>query len=213
MGWKVPIITWLILCGVCLGLMDRAAAGEPTDLIKRTTDEVLKILEDPQFQGPEKQAQKQQRLHQIAEDVFNWEEMAKRALATHWQGLSPQQRQEFVGLFRDLVERTYMTRLEQAVTERRDIQYLGEQVEGSRAVVKTKAITTRNLEVPLDYRLTKSGDRWKVYDVLVEGVSLVNNYRSQFNRVVTTSSYDALVERLKNRQIESAADGPQRKSR
>jgi phospholipid transport system substrate-binding protein len=211
MSWRAPLVAILVLGAVSLGCTGAVSAGEPTEIVKRTTDQVLKILEDPQLQGTGKEAQKQQLLRQVADEVFNWPEMARRALATHWRERTPEQRQEFVGLFRDLVERTYMNRLEQAVAERRDIQYLGEEVDGSRAVVKTKAITARNLEVPLDYRLSKVGDRWQIYDILVEGVSLVNNYRSQFNRIITTSSYDALIERMKAREIESAGGGQERR--
>jgi phospholipid transport system substrate-binding protein len=212
MPWRTPIATIVVLSAAWLAFVGAASAGEPTDLIKRTTDQVLKILEDPQLQGPDKEAQRQQLLHQVAEEAFNWQEMARRALATHWRERTPEERQEFTGLFKDLVERTYMSRLEQAAAERRDIQYVGEQLDGSRAIVKTKAITTRNLEVPLDYRLSKVGDRWQIYDVMVEGVSLVNNYRSQFNRIITTSSFHALIERMKTREIEKAAGGPERKA-
>jgi phospholipid transport system substrate-binding protein len=212
MHGRAPLVTVLGFCMMWLGLMGPAWAGEPTDVIKRTTDNVLKVLEDPQLQGPEKQDQRQQRLHQLADEVFNWREMAQRALATHWRDRTPEQQQEFIGLFRDLVERTYMNRLEQAVSERRDIQYVGEQVDGTRAVVKTKAITTRNQEVPIDYRLSKVGNRWLIYDVLVEGVSLVNNYRSQFNRIITTSSYESLIQRMKSREVDTTGGAPGRKT-
>jgi phospholipid transport system substrate-binding protein len=201
----------MLLGAAWLGFPDSAATGEPTEVVKRTTDRVLKILEDPQLQGADKQSQKQELLRQVADEAFNWEEMAQRALAVHWRERTPEERQEFVALFRDLVERSYMSRLEQAAAERRDIQYVGEQVDGSRATVKTKAITTRNLEVPLDYRLSKVGDRWKVYDVVIEGVSLVNNYRSQFNRLITTSSYNTLIERMRARQVDTDGGEPARR--
>jgi phospholipid transport system substrate-binding protein len=211
MRWRAPIVAILVLGAAWLGYPGFAAAGEPTEVIKRTTDQVLNILEDPQLQGPDKQAQQEQRLRQVADEAFNWEEMARRALAVHWRQRTPEERKEFVGLFRDLVEGNYMSRLEQAAAERRDIQYLGEQVDGSRAVVKTKAISTRNLEVPLDYRLSKVGDRWQIYDVAIEGVSLVNNYRSQFNRLITTSSFETLIERMRARQIDPDAGEPARR--
>jgi phospholipid transport system substrate-binding protein len=205
------IVILLMLSAAWLSGLGWAEAGEPTEVIKRTTDKVLAILEDPQFQAADKQAQKQQLLHQVAEATFNWQEMARRALAVHWRDRTPEQQQEFVQLFRDLVERTYMNRLEQAASERQTIQYVGEQVEGSRAAVRTKVITTRNTEIPIEYRLLKVGDRWQIYDVLVEGVSLVNNYRSQFNRIITTSSYNELVARMKARQTDDLSGGPERK--
>jgi phospholipid transport system substrate-binding protein len=204
--------TLLLLSAIWLGSIGIASAGEPTEVIRQTTDQVSKILEDPGLQGPAKQAERQARLHQIAEQVFDWQAMAQRALAVHWRGRTPQQRQEFVGLFRDLVERTYMNRLETATQEKQDIQYVGEQVDGSRAAVKTNVVTKRNQQVPIEYRMQKTDGRWKVYDVLVEGISLVNNYRSQFNQIISSSSYDALVQKMKSRQEDELSAGPQRKA-
>ena len=202
-GWKI-----LLLSALWLGTMGIASAGEPTDVIRQTTDQVLRILEDPGLQGPAKQAERQARLHQIAERAFDWDAMAQRALAVHWRERTPQQQQEFTGLFRDLVERTYMNRLESATQEKQDIQYTGEQVEGSRAAVKTVVLTKRNQQVPIEYRLQKSGGSWKIYDVLVEGISLVNNYRSQFNQIITSSSYEALVQKMKSRDGSELSEGP-----
>jgi phospholipid transport system substrate-binding protein len=204
--------TILLLSAIWLSSIGIASAGEPTEVIRQTTDQVLKILEDPGLQGPTKQAERQARLHQIAEQAFDWQAMAQRALAVHWRGRTPQQRQEFVGLFRDLVERTYMNRLEAATQEKQDIQYVGEQVDESRAAVKTNVVTKRNQQVPIEYRLQKTDGRWKVYDVLVEGISLVNNYRSQFNQIISGSSYDALVQKMKSRQEDELSAGPQRKA-
>ena len=204
--------TILLLSAIWLGSIGIASAGEPTEVIRQTTDQVSKILEDPGLQGPAKQAERQARLHQIAEQVFDWQAMAQRSLGVHWRGRTPQQRQEFVGLFRDLVERTYMSRLEAATQEKQDIQYVGEQVDGSRAAVKTNVVTKRNQQVPIEYRMQKTDGRWKVYDVLVEGISLVNNYRSQFNQIISSSSYDALVQKMKSRQGDELSAGPQRKA-
>ena len=207
-GWKI-----LLLSALWLGTMGAASAGEPTDLIRQTTDQVLRILEDPGLQGPAKQAERQARLHQIAEQAFDWEAMAQRALAVHWRGRSPQEQREFTELFRDLVERTYMNRLETATQEKQDIQYVGEQIEGSRAAVKTIVLTKRNQQVPLEYRLQKSDGSWKIYDVLVEGISLVNNYRSQFSQIISSSSYEALVQKMKSRDGSELSEGPGAKKR
>jgi phospholipid transport system substrate-binding protein len=196
-----------VLSVIGLSLSGLAVAGEPTDAVKQITDRVLAILEDPQWQGPEKQAERQQRLRQISEHAFAWEEMARRALAVHWRERSPQERQEFVQLFRDQVERTYINRLEQAAKEKQDIVYAGERVEDSRAVVSTRAITTRGTEVPLDYRLIKRNGGWQIYDVLIEGVSLINNYRSQFNDIIRSSSYENLVQKLRSKDETVAAPG------
>jgi len=205
-GWAT-----LLLSALWLGSIGIASAGEPTEVIRRTTDQVLQILEDPKLQGPEKQAERQQRLHQISDQAFDWQEMGRRALATHWRGRTPQEQKEFVGLFRDLVERTYMNRLETATQEKQDIQYVGEQVDGQRAAVKTIVLTKRNQQVPLEYRLQQTDGRWKIYDVLVEGISLVNNYRSQFNQIINSSSFDALLQKMKSQPGEELSAGPERK--
>jgi phospholipid transport system substrate-binding protein len=205
-GW-----TMFLLSAVWLSAIGLATAGEPTDLVRQITDQVLKILEDPQFQAPNRHAERQERLHKIAEQVFDWQEMARRALAIHWRERTPQEQQEFVRLFRDLVEGTYINRLESAIQEKREIQYVGEQVDGSRATVKTNVVTRRNQQVPIEYRLQKADGRWLIYDVLVEGISLVNNYRSQFNRIITSSSYNDLVQKMKNRQGDELSGSPQRK--
>jgi phospholipid transport system substrate-binding protein len=205
-GW-----TMFLLSAVWLSALGLATAGEPTDLVRQITDQVLKILEDPQFQAPNRHAERQERLHKIAEQVFDWQEMARRALAIHWRERTPQEQQEFVGLFRDLVEGTYINRLESSIQEKREIQYVGEQVDGSRATVKTTVVTRRNQQVPIDYRLQKADGRWLIYDVLVEGISLVNNYRSQFNRIINSSSYNDLVQKMKNRQGDELSGSPPRK--
>lgn len=205
-GW-----TMFLLSAVWLSAVGLSTAGEPTDVVRQITDQVLKILEDPQFQAPNRHAERQERLHKIAEQVFDWQEMARRALAVHWRERTPQEQQEFVRLFRDLVEGTYINRLESSIQEKREIQYVGEQVDGSRAVVKTNVVTRRNQQVPIEYRLQKADGRWLIYDVLVEGISLVNNYRSQFNRIITSSSYNDLVQKMKTRQGDELSGSPQRK--
>ena len=204
-------LTVMLLSTVWLASAGLAVAGPPTDMVRQTAEQVLKILEDPQLQGPDKQDARQERLRQISEQAFNWQEMAQRALATHWRERTPQERQEFVALFRDQVERTYISRLEQAAEERQAIQYVDEQIDGSRAVVRTKAFTKHNVEVPLEYRLQQVDGRWLIYDVIVEGISLVNNYRSQFNRIINTSSYENLIQRMKSRQTEDPTAGPARR--
>jgi phospholipid transport system substrate-binding protein len=201
----------LLLGAIWVGAGELAAAGEAMDRVRQTSDQVIKILEDPALQGAAKQAERQERLHKVSEQAFDWKEMAQRALARHWRERTPEQQQEFVQLFRDLVEQTYMQRIESAIQEKQDIQYLGEQVDGSRAVVKTSVVTKNNQQVPIDYRLRKTDGGWKIYDVLAENISLVNNYRTQFNSIISSSSYNALVEKMKARQGNELSGGPGRK--
>jgi phospholipid transport system substrate-binding protein len=126
--------------------------------------------------------------------------MSKRALARHWQARTPAEREEFVKLFADLLERAYVSKIENYGGEK--IAYNGDTIEGDAALVKTKIITKQGTDVPVDYRMVKRNDRWLVYDVVIEGVSLINNYRTQFNKIIQTSSYQSLVDRMKTRQNE-----------
>ncbi len=204
-GWLIALlgVMWLSVPRLAIG-------GDATAFIKQSTDATLRVLEDPRLQGPEKRSERKERLREISNEVFDWQEIARRALATHWRERTPQQQQEFVQLFKDLVQRSYTNRLEDAVQQKQDIRYLDEQGDDSRAVVKVKVVTKRNQEVPFEYRLHKSNGAWKIYDVAIEGVSLINNYRSQFNRIITSSSYEELVQKMKTKG-EEAFPGPQQK--
>jgi phospholipid transport system substrate-binding protein len=142
-------------------------------------------------------------VRKIANDIFDFAEIAKRSLARHWQGRSEAERKEFVGLFADLLERSYISKIELYGGEK--ILYTGERIDGDAASVTTKIITKNGTEVPIEYRLLRQSDRWLVYDVSIEGVSLVSNYRTQFNKIIQTSSYAELVKKMKAKQDEPGA--------
>jgi phospholipid transport system substrate-binding protein len=177
-----------------------AQAGIPTDQLRGATDRVLKVLQDPALKEPTKQETRRQQIRAIADEIFDWQETGKRALARHWQGRSPQEREEFSNLFADLIERSYIGKIEAYSGER--IVYAGDTVEGDQATVKTKLVTKSNTEIPIEYRMQKEGERWRAYDVVIEGVSLVSNYRTQFNKIIQQSGYGELVTKLKTKQEE-----------
>jgi phospholipid transport system substrate-binding protein len=179
-------------------------AGVPTDQLRGATDRVLKVLQDAELKQPAKRDARRQQIRSIADEIFDWQETGKRALARHWQGRSPSERQEFSTLFADLIERSYISKIEQYSGER--VVYAGETIEGDQATVRTKLITKSNTEIPIDYRMQKEGDRWRAYDVVIEGVSLVSNYRTQFNRIIQQSGYNDLIQRLKTKQEELQFD-------
>lgn len=183
-----------------------AFAGPVSDQFRADLMRVLKTAEE--FEG-KPEAARRAALRSAAEPVFDWREMAARSLAVHWQARTEAEREEFVRLFTDLVERAYISKVERYRGE--PVNVVGEKVEGDLAVVQTRFITTKGQEVPMDYRLI-SKDRWRVYDVVIEGVSLVGNYRTQFDRVIRSSSYAKLVERLKNPTPTSPAPAPARPS-
>jgi phospholipid transport system substrate-binding protein len=191
-------------------LAGAAHAGIPTDQLRGATDRVLKILQDAELKQPAKKDARRQQIRAVADEIFDWQETGKRALARHWQGRSASEREEFSTLFADLIERSYISKIEQYSGER--VVYAGETVEGDQATVRTKLITKSNTEIPIDYRMRKEGDRWRAYDVVIEGVSLVSNYRTQFNKIIQQSGYGELVKKLKAKEEEVQFETGQTKS-
>lgn len=190
-----------ILTGfLLLFVVHDAWGGPPTDRLKSSIDKVIKILEDPALKADGKVTERRTAIRKVANDTFDFAEIAKRALARHWQGRTAQEREEFVMLFADLLERTYISKIELYGGER--IQYGREQLDGDFAVVSTKIMTKQGQEVAVDYRMLRQGDRWLVYDVVVEGVSLISNYRTQLNRIIQASSYGELVKKMRTKQEE-----------
>ncbi len=181
-----------------------ALAGPPTEQLKGSIERVLQALGDPALKGEAKTAERRQKIRAAANEVFDFAEIARRTLGRHWASLTEPQRKEFVALFSDLLERSYVTRIEQYGGEK--IVYASERGEGDLASVGTKILTKGGSEVPVDYRMAKRGDRWLVYDVNVEGVSLVSNYRTQFNKIIQTEGVAELLKRLRTKQDELAAD-------
>jgi phospholipid transport system substrate-binding protein len=164
-----------------------AVAGVPTDQLKAQIDRVLKTLEDPELKKEGRVKDRRAAVRKIANDIFDFSETARRSLGRHWQGRTQSERDEFVQLFTDLLERSYISKIETYGGEK--IQYNGDTVEGEQAKVQTKLVTKGGGEIPIEYRMHKVGDRWLVYDVVIEGVSLVANYRTQFNKIIQTSSF------------------------
>lgn len=178
-----------------------AEAATPTEHLRQHVDRVIKVLEDPAMKPADRQAV----IRKIATDIFDFEEAAKRSLGQHWQGRTPAERQEFVRLFTDLLERTYIGKIEQYQGEK--VTYAGDAVEGHRATVRTTIVTKQGTEVPVNYRMHQKDGRWLVYDVMMEGVSLVANYRTQFNRILQSGSWPDLVARLRAKEPPAPREG------
>ncbi len=181
----------------------------PRGVIQSAVMRVILTLEDAQSNRPEPQQagrpspeKGRLEIRRIASELFDFEEVARRALSRHWANRTKQEQTEFVSLFTDLLERSYVGKIESYSGE--TIVYTGETVDGDYATVRSRIITTRRIETTLDYRLYRTRGRCKVYDVLVDGVSFVSTYRSQFDRVIQAESYGALVERLRTRNLDTA---------
>ncbi|HYS16689.1 MAG TPA: ABC transporter substrate-binding protein [Candidatus Binatia bacterium] len=185
---------------LALAVPGRVWAGAPTDQLRSQIDRVLKVLEDPELKKEGKEKERRTVVRQIANEIFDFSETARRSLARHWAGRTQAEREEFVELFSDLLERSYISKIELYGGEK--IQFVGEAVDGEGAVVRTKIVTKQGTEIPIDYRMHRRGDKWLVYDVVIEGVSLIANYRTQFNKIITTSSYQELVKKMKTKQEE-----------
>jgi len=182
---------------VSAALATRAWAGAPTEVVKQYTEQVVKVLEDPALKGDDKRAERRATVRKIAVEVFDVNETARRALGRHWAARSPAEREEFVQLFTDLLDRTYVSRIDQYGGEK--VRFVGETIDGDTALVKTKIVTKQGTEIPVDGRLLHRNDKWLIYDIIIEGVSLVANYRAQFDKIITKSSYAELVRQLKDK--------------
>ena len=173
-----------------------AWGGTPTEDLKKQTDQVLEVLRSKELTPEARRAA----VRDLAIETFDLTETARRALGPHWQKRTPAEREEFVRVFRELLEQTYVARIDEYGGER--LEYIGERVDGDSAIVRAQLLTKAGTAVPLESRLNQRGGKWLVYDVLIENVSLIGNYRSQFDRIIRTSSYDELVRRLKERALQ-----------
>jgi phospholipid transport system substrate-binding protein len=174
-----------------------ADAGLPTDQIKSTVDKAVMVLKDPRLKPAAKLKERRDQLRQILFARFDFTEMAKRALGSNWRRRTPQEQEEFIRLFSDVLERAYADIIESYTDEK--IVYVYERVDGTYADVASKILTSRGEEYSINYKVHLISNEWKVYDVVAENISLVNNYRSQFNRVISNASYEELVRRLRDK--------------
>lgn len=180
-----------------LGITVPGLAGEPTEKIKKTTDRILSIVANPSLKDPSKAKERKKLIRNVVDEQFDWEEMARRSLGRHWSQRTNDEKKEFIRLFADLLDRTYMNKVEGYSGEK--VRYEGETIEGNYASVRVKIVTQDHKDIPVEYRLKKEKNDWFVYDVSIEGVSLVNNYRTQFNSIIVQSSYENLVKKLREK--------------
>jgi len=174
----------------------------PTQVVQAATEQVLQTVQDSELAAPPVQERRRAEVQRIADRLFDFPEMARRALALHWRERTPQEQNEFVYVFKQLLARAYLGKLENYAGEQ--IVYLGEMVDGKFATVRSKIVTGRGSEIPVDYRLHLVGARWAVYDVAVSGVSFVANYRGQFDKVIRTSSYQTLMRDLRSKSADAS---------
>ena len=179
------------MSAVLRALGDPVVAGEATDQIRTHIDQMYRLVAKTGSRSEGQEA-----VRKVADRMFDWLAMAQGALGQHWSGRTPTERAEFVRLFGDVFERAYLSKIQLADAER--FAYLGDTIEGDHTVVRTHITTNNGTVIPVNYRARMAdGGTWRVYDLDVGGVSLVNNYRTQFNSIIARSSYPELVNRLK----------------
>ena len=179
------------------------AAGVPGDQVRQSADKLLAILKDPQLKGESKKNERRDKLKEVIYQRFDFTEMARRSLGSEWRRRSPEEQREFVKLFTGLLEQAYLDNIESYNGEK--FRYLKEQEDNNQAQVDTKIVGNKGQEFSVNYRLHNRNGDWKVYDVVIEDISLINNYRSQFNRMLATSSYEELVNRMKGKTLSAPA--------
>jgi len=186
---------------IYLSLAVTVTAGVPGDEMRATVENVLAIIQDSNLKGPEKQKERRSKLRSVINPKFDFAEMAKRSLGSHWQRRSPAEQKQFVDLFTELVEVAYLDAIESYNGEK--VVIVKDTQDKNFADVTSKVMTKKGEEFAVDYKLQQADGGWKVYDVVLENVSVVNNYRSQFNRVIAKSSYEDLLSKMKDKQFDA----------
>ena len=169
-------------------------ASEITDGVKKTIDSIIEVVSNGEFKASDKKTERRALIRKIVQKKFSYPEMSRRSLAKHWKERTPEEKNEFTSLFGRLLESSYARKIEGYTDEK--IIYIDEKVKGNVALVKT-IIKKSNDEIPVDYKLTRVGNDWKIYDFIVEGVSMIKNYRTQFRKIIRKTSYQELVKKLK----------------
>ncbi|TMA93786.1 MAG: ABC transporter substrate-binding protein [Deltaproteobacteria bacterium] len=190
------------LLATCLLTLSPAAlrAGVPTEQVRQTADQVLSVLQDSRLKSADKQKERREQIRQIIGSRFDFGEMAKRSLGSNWQKGNNDEQRQFVQLFTELLEKSYSDQIESYDGEK--IVYGRENINQDQADVDTKIVTKKGEQISVNYKLRSAGNDWKVYDVVIENISLVNNFRSQFNRVLANASFAELLKKLQSKSVE-----------
>jgi phospholipid transport system substrate-binding protein len=180
-----------LTAGMLLAMTSLATAGaSPTESVRVSVDSILALLQDKEMD----KTTRREKIGEVISERFDFRAMSQRTLATNWKSTSKEQRQEFVQLFSKLIENTYIGRVEAYTDEK--VDYPGEKVKGKKAVVET-LILTASADIPVNYKVYQKNDKWWVYDVVIEGISLISNYRSSYQEIVKKEGFDGLIAKMK----------------
>ena len=197
---KVLVIGLLLtLAAFVLGAgISAAAPAGPEKQLQETVDEILKILQSKELQGPGKKEERHRRVLNVVEGMFDFREMARSSLGQNWNTLTPEEQDRFVKLFTSLVEQRYIGKIDSY--ENQKVIYKKQLVRDDRAMIYT-AIVDKDQEIPIIYRLEKTNGRWLIYDMKIENVSLIVNYRRDFDSVIRKEQFSGLMEKI-TKQLE-----------
>lgn len=184
---------------ILLAFSGASFAGLATDNVKATTDNILAILTNPKLQGASQKAERRELLRKELDRRFDWNTSARSCLGRHWAKRTPAEQEEFVRLFSQFLENTYLDKFELYYEDLDRIDYTGEKLLDGFAAVKVTVTTKTKVAHPVEYRMQKAEADWKVYDVIIEGASLVKNYRDQFDEIIAKSSFDGLMADIKSK--------------
>jgi phospholipid transport system substrate-binding protein len=172
-------------------------AGVPMNTVKANVDKVLEVLRDPKLKAESAKETKKEKLRSIYDGMFDQVELSRRTLAQNWNNLNPAQRKEFVQLFRQVLEKAYIDKILAYVNEK---VLFGKEVQLSETKVEVQTtINTSSKNIPVYYRVILKDGEWKVYDVVIENVSLISNYRTQFNDILAKNTPEQMLEILRKK--------------
>lgn len=190
MTWPVVLLLWATS-------LRWAVAGEPTEAIRSAIDRGVDVIKGANLRDRKQRNEAIERLRPIVYPLFDFKEMAMRSLASHWRSIDGQQQSEFVGVFTRLLERTYADQID--LYNGQQVVYRGERIDGDYVEVDTQLIASDKQRYSLVYRLHRVDGKWRIYDVVAEGVSIVSNYRAQFARALNKSSFASLLDTMKQK--------------
>lgn len=194
---RIQGLLGLVIFLLCAGGGSRANAGEPLDIVKTAAEKAIQILNDPRLRSNDKKQERIEELKQVLDPIFDYDEMAKRALGPHWRRRTPAEREEFIKLFREFLEKIYSDKV--SLYEGQKVTFGRETIDKDFAEVDSTVVSTKGEEISVVYRLRRTGRTWKVYDALIENVSIINNYRSQFDHIISKYSFDELKKLLRQK--------------
>jgi phospholipid transport system substrate-binding protein len=205
--YLIALFVWIVV----LSPTAWAGPGKVTDSLKTTLNQMIQVLNDPSLKTPDKKNERKNILLRLIKERFDEEEFARRALGSHWQGKTEEEKKEFVDAFSSLLEQTYLDKIDTYLAKagnfsEENILYLNETVKGKYVIISTKILTGEDSKIPVLYLLKNKQGNWLVCDVAIEGVSIAKNYRAQFKEILANSSFKELITKLKSKQIKETTE-------